>query len=363
MSELRVQKDGGFAYSIIIEDSFSLLESEIQRLGKKPNKICIVTDSNVATLYLENVESVLKKIFPNVVSYILPAGEKNKTLDQIQDIYTYLIEQRFERTDFLAALGGGVVGDMTGYAAATYLRGIDFIQIPTTLLAQVDSSIGGKTGVDFLQYKNMVGAFHQPKLVYINVCTLKTLSDEELSCGMGEVLKHGLIRDYPYYAWVNFHRQNILKREISILMKMIYKSCLIKKTVVENDPLEKGERAVLNMGHTVGHAIEKLKNFTLLHGQCVALGMVSSLAISFWRGYITNDEFEQLQKDFKAFGLPVRVKGLKAEDIMETMKTDKKMAHGKIKFVLLENLGYAIIDNTVTDNELLDAITVIEKPE
>lgn len=205
--------------------------------------------------------------------FIFPAGEESKTLATVENLYEFLIQNKFERRDMLAALGGGVVGDLTGFTAATYLRGIDFIQIPTSLLAQVDSSIGGKTGVDFRAYKNMVGAFHQPKLVYSCAETLKTLTEQQYISGLGEIIKHGLIKDIAYYHWLKEHKEAILSRDTQTMIEMIEVSCRIKKEVVENDPEEAGERALLNFGHTLGHAVEKLMNFTMLHGECVAVGM------------------------------------------------------------------------------------------
>ena len=255
---LQVKKAGDFHYNIFFEKSFEKLSEKLNALNKKGRKICIVTDSNVAPLYLDAVEKELKKTDFIYTSYVLPAGEANKNLKEIEGIYEHLIVNHFDRGDLLAALGGGVVGDMTGFTAATYLRGIDFVQIPTTLLAQVDSSIGGKTGVDFGQYKNMVGAFHQPLFVYANVQVLKTLPETEFISGMGEVVKHGFIRSKDYSQWLLDHKQEITERQPAICQEMIYKSCVIKKTVVENDPLEHGERAVLNFGHTIGHAVEKL---------------------------------------------------------------------------------------------------------
>ena len=186
---------------------------------------------------------------------------------------------------------------MTGFAAATYLRGISFIQLPTTLLSQVDSSIGGKTGVDFNQYKNMIGAFHQPSLVYMDLNTLKTLNDRELCAGMAEVIKHGLIKDSSYYSWIKDHHIRIMNRDYEVLEEMIYKSCQIKGDVVEHDPKEKGERALLNFGHTVGHSIEKLMNFEWLHGECVAIGSIVATAISMNKGFISKDEFDDIRKD------------------------------------------------------------------
>ena len=237
---LEVHRDNKPIYDIVMEASFDGLEKEVLGLGLKNRKICIVTDSNVAPLYLEEVKGILEKCCSRVTVFVFPAGEENKNLDTVRGLYTHLIEEHFDRKDMLAALGGGVVGDLCGFGAATYLRGIDFFQIPTTLLSQVDSSIGGKTGVDFDAYKNMVGAFHMPRLVYTNLRTLTTLSEEQFSSGMGEVIKHGLIKNKAYYEWIKEHREEILARDLSICETMVYESCLVKKQVVELDPTEKG---------------------------------------------------------------------------------------------------------------------------
>lgn len=356
---LLVRKQEDFHYPIVFQQNFEKLAQEILDLKKDSARICIVTDSHVAPLYLEQVKEALLKTGMTVSSYVLPAGEANKNLEQIQGIYEHLIQNHFDRKDMLAALGGGVTGDMTGFAAATYLRGIDFIQIPTTLLSQVDSSIGGKTGVDFKQYKNMVGAFHQPLLVYMNVSTLKTLPEEEFSSGMGEVLKHGLIRDKEYSQWITRHRREILAREEEACKEMIYRSCVIKKNVVEQDPTEKGERALLNMGHTIGHAVEKLKDFSLLHGQCVAIGCAASAYLSWKKGWISKEEYGEIKEQLQAFALPVKVQGLGKEEVLKTTKSDKKMAGGQIRFILLRAWGDAVIDTTLTDEELLEGIQSI----
>lgn len=291
--------------------------------------------------------------------YTFPAGEASKNLDTVKNLYAFLIEHHYTRKDILAALGGGVTGDLTGYAAATYLRGIDFIQIPTTLLAQVDSSVGGKTGVDFEQYKNMVGAFHQPRLVYMNLNTLKSLPDDQFASGMGEVLKSGLIRDARFYEWTINHMSEIQERVYPVLVKMVRKCCEIKAAVVESDPTEQGERALLNLGHTVGHAVEKLKNFELLHGQCVALGTIAAAYISFKRGYLSTEEFYEIRDMNVGFDLPIFFNGLENEAVLQTTKSDKKMDNGTIKFILLKKLGQAYIDKTVTDEEILEAIQFI----
>ncbi len=355
MEKLDVKKDGEFCYSIRFEQDFSYLAEEISDLGFEGHKLCVVTDSNVAPLYLEAVKNVLSEKFDKIFEFVIPAGEQNKTLDNIKKLYEHLILNHFDRKDCLIALGGGVIGDMTGYAAATYLRGIDFVQVPTTLLSQVDSSIGGKTGVDFDSYKNMVGAFHMPRLVYMNLSVLNTLSAEQFSCGMGEILKHGLIKNKEYFAWCMKNADKILTRNYETLLYMIKESCKIKRDVVEKDPTEKGDRALLNFGHTLGHAVEKLKNFEMLHGQCVAVGCIAAMKLSAMRGYISEAEVSYAEKCFESVGLPIRVEGITAKEILEISKSDKKMEAGKIKFVLLNEIGNAYVDKTVTDEELIQA--------
>ena len=355
MKQLDVKKDGSFCYSIKFEKNFDQLADEIAKLGFLGHKLCIITDSNVAPFYLKEVINVLKERFNQIYEYVLPAGEEFKTLDQVKNIYEYLILHHFDRKDCLIALGGGVIGDMTGFTAATYLRGIDFIQVPTTLLSQVDSSIGGKTGVDFDSYKNMVGAFHMPRLVYMNLSVLNTLTEEQFSCGMGEILKHGLIKNREYLEWCVNHADRIKSRDFDTMLHMISESCKIKRDIVEKDPTEQGDRALLNFGHTLGHAVEKLMNFTMLHGQCVAVGCVAAMQISVSRGLISLEKLTHLEACFQKFGLPTRIEGITPEKILEISKSDKKMEAGMIKFILLEDIGRAYIDKTVTDQELLEA--------
>ena len=253
----------------------------------------------------------------------------------------------------------GVVGDLTGFGAATYLRGIDFIQVPTTLLAQVDSSVGGKTGVDFQQYKNMVGAFHQPRLVYMNMSTLSSLPAEQFACGMGEILKTGLICDEEFFRFVCREQKEIKKLDMKRIARMVRKCCEIKAGVVERDPKEQGERALLNLGHTVGHAVEKLKNFTLLHGQCVGAGLVAAAYLSMKRGLLTEEEYQEIRQGCADYDLPVHVDGLIPEEVLLATKKDKKMEQGHIKFILMDGIGKSFIDKTVTDEELLSCIQEI----
>ena len=258
MEEINVsiKTDNNKTYNIILDNSYKELAPRLKELYPEMVKACIVTDSNVAPLYLESVKAAISDVFSEIHDFTFEAGEESKNLDVINDAYEGLIEYHFNRKDVLIALGGGVTGDMTGYIAATYMRGIDYIQVPTTLLSMVDSSIGGKTGVDYKQYKNMIGAFKMPRLVYINTSCLNTLSNIQFASGMAEVLKAGLLKDSNFYEWTINNFLEINDKNDEIITNMIRKSIEIKKFVVEKDPFEQGDRALLNLGHTVGHAIE-----------------------------------------------------------------------------------------------------------
>lgn len=343
-------------YEILIEQNYDLLASTVKSLGYENRRFCIVTDSMVGPHYADKVKAILEPVASKVCVFTFEAGEENKNLDVIKKLYTFLIEEKFDRKDVLFALGGGVVGDMTGFTAATYLRGIDFIQLPTSLLAMVDSSIGGKTGVDFDSYKNMVGAFHQPKLVYMNMKVLDTLDLRQYYAGLAEVFKHGIIKDEDFYVWMLENLAEIYVHEPDVLEEMVERSCHIKRMVVEKDATEKGERALLNFGHTIGHAIEKLKNFQLLHGECVALGMIAAAHISWKRELISTEEFFELRDMTVGFRLPVSVDDLDENEVLEVTKSDKKMDGNKIKFILLKKIGKAYIDTTVTDEEITNAV-------
>ena len=358
-TKLLVKREGDFHYPICFEEDFSNLAQAMRAEGLVDRKICIVTDSNVGPLYESAVEEVLRKVSSDISVFTFEAGEKNKNLDTVSSLYQTLIQNGLDRKSILVALGGGVVGDLTGFGAATYLRGIDFIQIPTTLLAQVDSSVGGKTGVDFQQYKNMVGAFHQPKLVYMNLSTLTTLPAEQFACGMGEILKTGLICDGEFFRFVCREQESIKALDMKLIAAMVRRCCEIKAGVVERDPKEQGERALLNLGHTVGHAVEKLKNFTLLHGQCVGAGLVAAAYLSMKRGLLNEQEYQEICRGCADYDLPIHVDGLIPRDVLATTKKDKKMEQGHIKFILMDGIGKSFIDKTVTDAEMLSCIQEI----
>ncbi len=359
MERLPILYKGKPCYTIVFTQSFEDLWTELEALGCEERRLCIVTDSRVDELYGEALFSLLSGKCRKLVKYAFPQGEENKNLDTVKEIYRFLIEEQFDRKDMLLALGGGVVGDTTGFVAATYLRGIDFVQLPTTLLAQADSSIGGKTGVDFDGYKNMVGAFKMPKLVYMNLQTLTTLEDRQFFSGFAEVMKHGLIRDAAFYEWLIEKMYEICERDLDVLQEMLIKSCTVKKLVVEKDPTEQGDRALLNLGHTIGHAIEKAKNFELYHGECVALGCVAAAYISWKKEMLTMEEYYEIRDMFVPFYLPISVDAVDPEEVLRLTKSDKKMEAGKLKFVLLKKIGKAVIDRSVTEEEILAAIKEI----
>lgn len=357
MEELFVKTGPDTGYDIVITDSFENLSEKTDALGFKGRRIFIVSDSNVYPLYGDEVRKSLQSVALETTEFVFDAGEENKNLDWVSKMYRAMTGAHLDRKDLVVALGGGVCGDMAGFASATYLRGIDFIQIPTTLLSCTDSSIGGKTGVDLDELKNMVGAFHMPRLVYMNLSCLGSLDAREYSSGMAEILKHGLIKDNKYYEWLINHFQEINERDPDTLVHMIKRSCEIKRDVVEADPTEQGERALLNFGHTIGHAIEKYMDLKLRHGECVALGSVAASFISYRRGYLSTEEYYEIRDMFVPFGLPITLPDdADAEKILKLTKSDKKMNGAQIRFILLKACGRAYIDTSVSDEEILSGI-------
>lgn len=357
MNTITVNYDNKPCYNVNISDSF---EDFAVSYDFSESKICIITDDNVANCVLDDFKAALNK---EALCYCIAPGESSKTLDTVKGIYDFLIKNDFNRNDILIALGGGVIGDITGFAASTYERGISFVQVPTSLLAMVDSSIGGKTGVDFDGYKNMVGSFYMPKMVYINTSVLKSLPDREYFNGFAEVMKAALIRDSIFYTWLIDQMYEICEKDNEAVAHMIEKSVLIKKRVVEKDPTEKGERRILNFGHTIGHAIEKYSNFDLKHGECVALGSVASAFISWKKNWLTMEEYYEIRDMFVPFNLPISVELLDIDKVLENIKKDKKAENGTINFVLLKKIGKAVIDNTVTPEDIKEALNELNFDE
>lgn len=324
--------------------------AELLRDHLPRRRAAIVTNTTVAPLYLEKLQQTLRAIGADSVPVILPDGEKYKNTETLNLIYDALLTHRCERSTPLIALGGGVIGDMTGFAAATYLRGVPFIQIPTTLLAQVDSSVGGKTGINHPLGKNMIGAFYQPQVVLADTDTLNTLPDKELSAGLSEVIKYGMIRDRPFLGWLEQNMEKLLARDTAALQYAIAESCRNKAEVVAADERESGERALLNLGHTFGHAIESGMGYGVwLHGEAVAAGTLMAADLSQRLGWISTEDVARIRSLLERARLPVVAPGLGVEKYLELMGLDKKVEGGKIRFVLLKALGRAVVYGDVPD--------------
>ncbi len=359
MDKLRVDL-GEKSYDICFSDSFEQLAYEMENINA-PKKLLIVTDTNVEKLYAGEVKEKLTEAGYDCAVYAFPAGEQHKNMDALLGICGACIKNELDRKSMIVALGGGVVGDMAGFAAAIYMRGIDFVQVPTTLLSQSDSSVGGKTGIDFLEGKNILGAFHQPRMVYINVNTLKTLPEREFVSGMGEVIKHGIIKDAEFYEFLKNNSEKVRSLDTEVLIKMAKRNCGIKAEVVECDEKENGLRAILNFGHTIGHAVESALGFSLTHGECVGLGMEAVFYIAVKRGMIDESELRNVEETLSEYGFSLKVKLPEPEKIYSFMRRDKKKVDGKLKFVLPVRIGEVVRTTDVNDDEILEAISYISK--
>lgn len=310
------------------------------------SRVLVVTNDTVAPLYLDRLLKVVRRYRP--VQVVLPDGEQYKNLDNLTRIYDRLLETHCDRKTTLIALGGGVVGDMAGFAAATYQRGVPFLQIPTTLLAQVDSSVGGKTGVNHALGKNMIGAFHQPRCVLIDTDTLNTLPTNELSAGLAEVIKYGLISDADFFNWLEKNLDGLLARDAAVLSEAIECSCRNKATVVAADERESGQRALLNLGHTFGHAIETGSGYgSWLHGEAVGAGMAMAADLSHRLGWLSAADLARVEALLVRARLPVRSPAaLDSARMLELMAVDKKVEDGRMRLVLLKRIGQALITDT-----------------
>ncbi len=321
------------------------------------SKAVVLTNTTVAPLYLERLAAPLRARGVDVAQIVLPDGEQFKDWQTLNTIFDFLLEQRCERSTTLIALGGGVVGDMTGFAAACYQRGVPFIQVPTTLLAQVDSSIGGKTAINHPLGKNMIGAFHQPKLVVVDSDLLKTLPDRELRAGVAEIIKIALVRDLPFVHWLEKNLERLLARDPHTLEHAIFRSCENKAEVVVADEHENADRALLNLGHTFGHAIETGLGYgSWLHGEAVAAGAMMAAELSFLLGWISAAELKRMDALFARAGLPVKGPALGAERYLELMRHDKKVQGGKLRLVLLKKIGVGVLSDAATTSQISRAI-------
>lgn len=340
MDTLRVEL-GNRGYPILIGQAL-LADREIFRRHVGARDALIVSNTTVAPLYLRTLEESLQP--RRIVATLLPDGEPHKTLSVVERIVDVLVANRFGRDCAVVALGGGVVGDMAGFAAAIYQRGVAFVQVPTTLLAQVDSAVGGKTGVNHPGGKNLIGAFHQPTAVIADTQTLATLPPRELRAGLAEVIKYGLICDGEFFTWLEAHADDLLTGEPSALARVIRRSCEIKAGIVGRDEQEHGDRALLNLGHTFGHAIESATGYTQwLHGEAVGAGLVMAARMSHESGLLSGQDLERVSALVGRMGLPVRVPGVAPEAVLAHMRIDKKVQAGRMRLVLLRGIGQAFV--------------------
>ncbi|CAN1487544.1 AroB 3-dehydroquinate synthetase [Methylophilaceae bacterium] len=325
---------------------------------KRPH-VAIVTNTTVAPLYLAKLTQTLEAAGVKVIPIILPDGEAYKNTETLNTIYDVLLQNRCERSTTLIALGGGVIGDLTGYAAATYLRGVPFIQIPTTLLSQVDSSVGGKTGINHPLGKNMIGAFYQPQLVLADIDTLQTLPPREFSAGVAEVIKYGLIRDADFFDWLEVNMAKFMELNEQVLSEAIYRSCQNKADVVAKDEHEQGERALLNLGHTFGHAIENAMGYGVwLHGEAVAAGTMMAADLSLRMAWLSATDVSRIKNSLVAANLPIDPPDLGAAKYLDLMGLDKKVENGKIRLVLQQGIGKAVITSDYDAEKLTATLSL-----
>ena len=332
---------GSRSYPIHVGEGLLLQAGELLQQARCGEKVGIITNPTVAGLYLKPVQEALRRSGFQVIPVLLPEGEEHKNLKSLSAIYDRLISERFERSSCLIALGGGVIGDLAGFAAATFLRGIPYVQVPTTLLAQVDSSVGGKTGINHREGKNLIGAFYQPKLVLIDVGTLRTLPRRELLAGLAEVIKYGIIEDPQLFGLLEEKLEGLLALDRDLLVETIAVSCAIKAKVVEKDEREEDYRSILNFGHTVGHALESLTGYEkFLHGEAVAIGMTLAASISVREGFLDEESFRRIHALITRAGLPTRLPShMNPQELVKRMEVDKKSAAGRIKFVCCAGIG------------------------
>jgi 3-dehydroquinate synthase len=348
---------GDRSYPIYVGDGIlSKAGDFLQRAGLR-GKVAVITNPTVAQLYLDTVHESLSGAEFDVTPVLVPDGEQHKDLRSLSVIYDRLIAERLERQSCVLALGGGVVGDLAGFAAATFLRGIAYVQLPTTLLAQVDSSVGGKTGVNHQEGKNLVGAFYQPRLVLIDVAVLQSLPRREFIAGLAEVIKYGVIEDPALFKLLEEEIGKLTSLDRALLTQVIATSCAIKAKIVEQDERENDYRAVLNFGHTVGHALEAATHYQkYLHGEAVGIGMAQAAAISAQQGFCDQRSLERIRKLIKKAGLPLEIpREVSMQNLIQSMEMDKKSAGGKIKFVICTGIGKTRF-HALSPGEILGAL-------
>ncbi len=339
-------------YNVYIHNSFNQLENCLNEINFE--NIFIITDENVSKLYLENIKKSLPKI--KIIEYTIECGEQSKNLDTIKKLYEFAIKNNVNKSTLVLALGGGVVGDVAGFFSSTYFRGIKYIQIPTTLLSQVDSSVGGKTGVDFLHLKNIIGSIYQPEMVFINVKTLTTLNNRQFSTGMAEVIKYAVGFDKSLFDYLIKNCDKIKNLEENYLINIVKQSVKIKNEIVTKDEFDGEIRMKLNLGHTFGHSIEKCTNFYYTHGEAISIGTMMSLNLSKKINLLDDETIILIEKIYKKFNLPTTIFDIKSNDIYENMLFDKKKIGDKLNVCIVDLLGSCKITNEFTRDQIIYAI-------
>jgi 3-dehydroquinate synthase len=359
MERIRVhlEKSCKDSYDILIGEDVMGRAELVTKVKNHADRYVIVTDSDVNPLFGEVVKEKLKETALPVDIIEIPAGEASKSLNTVLEVAKQLIELKVSRKSLLIALGGGVVGDVTGFIASIYMRSIPYIQIPTTLLAQVDSSVGGKTGVDLPEGKNLLGTFYQPKAVYVDLSFLKTLSDKDFANGLAEIIKYGIIGSHDLFELLELEKDGIKKRSPSLMKSLIARSCKIKADIVEMDEKELGLRRILNFGHTLGHALEASSGYSLFHGEAVSIGMVGAAKISHKLNYLDGDSCTRIIDLIKEYELPVKIPaGMETSRIVAFMETDKKVVAGRLHFVLVKEIGVPFVTPDIPSDVVVETI-------
>lgn len=343
---------GNIEYKIYAKSNFDAFDSCLEE-NRINEKILVVSDRKVSGLYWDEFKSRVKN--KNVLAYTMAGGENSKNLSTVKDIYDICLSSNFTRHSAIIALGGGVVGDTAGFAACTFMRGIKFVQVPTTLIADVDSSIGGKTGVNYKNIKNMIGAFYHPNFIYINTSVLKTLDKRQIISGVAEIIKYAILFDHSFFDYLNDSMNGLLSLESDKLSYVIRECIGFKLKAIKNDIRDNRERQLLNFGHTIGHALESMSGYRISHGEAVALGMMFESAISYACGILPEEELMAIFRIIKKYGLGGRVEIENISDLFEIMKHDKKAENGNLKFILPESIGKCLISSGISNDKIIKA--------
>jgi len=352
---LSVQLSGKRSYDIVF-DTLEALPEAMRKASVRPGKVLVITDTNVAGLYRSRLDEILQGDGWDPFILMLPAGETTKSPKHLQAIYDAALSWHIDRRTPVVAFGGGVIGDLAGYAAATLLRGLPFVQVPTSLIAQVDSAIGGKTGINHAEGKNLIGAFHQPKLVFVDPKLLFTLPRREWHSGLAEVFKHALIRDEVLFDWLEANLTQVISRHPGIVTDLVYRAASVKAAVVSRDELEHGERMILNFGHTFGHALENVLGYGVLtHGEAIIIGMRAALQMS--RRFHSHLDQARVEQVLRQIPVPPLPSPLGSFEIRKAMTTDKKRDQALLRFILLKRIGKAYTTSDVSDSDIDDAIS------